>query len=155
MRVSFFAWEVVWENFLPLDELKGKGWYLPNRCYLCKGEDELANHILLHCPKVTLLWHLILALFNVQWVMPISVKDVLLSWQGSFVGKKRKKAWRATPLCLFWTLWKERNWRAYEDLELIGHAILCSFIYMFLQWVRIHLGSSTLSLFDFIDWLGC
>ena len=98
MRVSFFAWEAVWEIFLNLDKLKRRGWCLPSRCCLCKDEEDSANHILLHCPKATLLWHLILALFNVQWVMPFSIKDTFLSWRGSFVGKKRKKAWRAAPL---------------------------------------------------------
>ena len=53
------------------------------------------------------------------------------------------------------TLWKERNRRAFEDSDLIDHAILRSFMYMFLEWVRVHLGSSTLSLFDFINWWGC
>ncbi|RVW89321.1 hypothetical protein CK203_045428 [Vitis vinifera] len=60
----------------------------------------------------------------------------LYSSQGAFVGKKRKKAWKATPLCLFWTLWKERNQRAFEDSELTDHKILCSFMYMILEWVR-------------------
>ena len=29
-------------------------------------------------------------------------RNILLGWQGYFVGKKRKKAWRAALLCLFW-----------------------------------------------------
>ena len=85
--------------------------------------------------------------------MPFSIKDALLSWQGSFVGKKRRE-WRAASLCLFLTLWKERNQRIFEDLDLTNHAILHCFMYVFLEWVKVHLGSSTLSLFDF-DWLGC
>ena len=52
---------------------------------------------------------------------------------------------------LIWTLWKERNQRAFEDSDLTDHAILCSFMYMFFEWVRVHLWSSTLPLFDFID----
>ena len=42
------------------------------------------------------------------------VKDVLMSWHRSFVGKKRKKAWRATLLSLFWIIWNERNKRAFK-----------------------------------------
>ena len=26
-----------------------------NRCYLCKVKEELANHLLLHCPKASIL----------------------------------------------------------------------------------------------------
>ena len=40
VRVIFFAWEVVWEFFLTLDQLKWRGWRLPSRSYLCKDEEE-------------------------------------------------------------------------------------------------------------------
>ena len=66
-----------------------------------------------------MIWQLIFALFGVQWVMSFSIKDSLLSWHSSFVGKKRKKMWNAAPLCLFWTLWNERNRKAFEDTELM------------------------------------
>ena len=33
-----------------------------------------------------------------------SVKRNLLGWHGAFVGKRREKAWRPTPLCLIWIL---------------------------------------------------
>ena len=73
-------------------------------------------------------------IFYVQWVMPSSIRDALTSWWGVFIGKKRKKVWKAVPLCLFWTLWKEGNRRAFEDFELTDHAILRSLMYMFLEW---------------------
>ncbi|RVW79726.1 hypothetical protein CK203_042340 [Vitis vinifera] len=41
----------------------------------------------------------------------------LLGWNGAFVGKRRAKAWRAVPLCLMWTLWKERNGRTFNDAK--------------------------------------
>ena len=47
-------------------------------------------------------------LFGVNWVLPLSARDTLLGWFVSFVGKKRRKAWLAAPLCLFRTIWKER-----------------------------------------------
>ncbi|RVX10942.1 Protein arginine N-methyltransferase PRMT10 [Vitis vinifera] len=48
-------------------------------------------------------------------MMLASVKGALLSLQGSVVGKRRKKAWRAAPaapaapLCIFWNFWKQIN----------------------------------------------
>ena len=65
MRVGFFAWEAVWEKILTQGQLKKRGWSLPNKCYLCKGEEESTNHILLHCPKAIMLWHLIFSIFDV------------------------------------------------------------------------------------------
>lgn len=50
------------KQFPTLDQLKRRGWCLPNRCYLCKGEEESTNHILLHCPKTIMLWYLIFAI---------------------------------------------------------------------------------------------
>ena len=75
-----------------MDQLKMRVWILPSSCFLCKAEEELANHVLIHCLKATMIQHLIFALFGVQWVMPNSIKETILSWNGSFVGKKRKKA---------------------------------------------------------------
>ncbi|RVW26078.1 hypothetical protein CK203_112555 [Vitis vinifera] len=46
------------------------------------------------------------------------VKETLLGWRGSFVGKKRKVAWQLGPLCLFWVIWKARNSIAFEDCGL-------------------------------------
>ena len=84
-----------------MDQLKRRGWVLPSRRYLCKADEESANHVLIHCPKAAMIWHLIFALFGVHWVLPNSIKETILGWNGTFVGKKRKKAWNATPLCLF------------------------------------------------------
>ena len=64
-----------------------------------------------------MLWQLVSSLFGIERVMHSIVRDALLSWHGYFVRKKRKKTWKATPLCLFWTNWKEKNRRAFENLE--------------------------------------
>ena len=135
--VSFFAWEAIWRRILTMDQLKRRGWALSSRCYLCKADEESANHVLIHCPKAAMIWHLNFALFGVHWVLPNSIKETILGWNGTFVGKKRKKAWNAAPLCLFWTLWNERNKRIFEDTELADQAILRSFLYMFSGWVRV------------------
>ena len=42
-----------------------------------------------------------------KWIMHSSKKKVHLSWHGSFVGSKRKKAWKIAPSRIFFTIWKE------------------------------------------------
>ncbi|RVX07383.1 putative ribonuclease H protein [Vitis vinifera] len=97
IRASFFGWEAAWNRLLTTDRLKRIGWSIPSRCFLCKHKEETTDHLLLFCEKARMLWLLIFSLFGVQWVMHSTVKNHLLGWHGSFVGKKRKKAWRAAP----------------------------------------------------------
>ena len=104
IKVDFFAWEDSWGKVLTLDQLKKRGRALANRCFFCGEGEETIDHLLLHCSKAKILWDLLLAIFGVIWVFPLFVKETLLSWQGSFVGKRHKKAWMAAPLCIFWTI---------------------------------------------------
>ena len=71
-----------------------------------------------------------LSFFGVSWVFPRSVKETLLGWRGSFVGKKRKVAWQLGPLCLFWVIWKARNSIAFEDCGLSIQRLKVSFMYL-------------------------
>ena len=129
-KAAFFAWEAAWRKILTLDRLKKRGWQLLNRCFLCGCEEENVNHILLHCIVVRTLWEIVLALVGVQWVFPESVKEALFSWRGSFVGKKRKKIWNFIPLCIFWTVWKERNRLTFRggvlDIQKLKNSFVCN-----------------------------
>ena len=44
-----------------------------------------------------MIWHLIFVLFGVHWVLPNSIKETILCWNGTFVGKKRKKGMECSP----------------------------------------------------------
>ena len=89
-KVAFFAWEATWGKVLTLDRLQRRGVQLLNCCFLCGCEEENVNHILIHYIVVRALCDIILGLVNVKWVFPETVKEVLTSWRGPFVGKKRK-----------------------------------------------------------------
>ena len=74
---------------------------LANRCFLCQKCGESIDHLLLHCERMGEVWMLLLSFFGVSWVFPLSVKETLIGWRDSFVGKKRKVVWLMGPLCLF------------------------------------------------------
>ena len=78
-------------------------------------------------------------LVDVKWVFPETVKEVLVSWRGSFVGKKRKKTWDVIPLCIFWTVWKERN-RLF-------------FVCNLWSWAKLYVGEEAFSLIGFLEWM--
>ncbi|RVW75874.1 Transposon TX1 uncharacterized 149 kDa protein [Vitis vinifera] len=153
-KVSFFAWEAAWGKILTLDKLQRRGWQLPNRCYLCGCEEENANHILLHCTVVKTIWEITLVIFGVQWVFPESVIEVLHSWRGSFVGKKRKKIWNSIPLCIFWTVWKEKNRIVFRGGSLDIQKFKNSFVCNLWGWAKVYIGEETYSLLGFLEWLG-
>ena len=114
-KISFFAWEATWGKALTLDLVQKKGWTLANRCFMCLEKEETIDHLFLHCSKTRVLWDLLFALFGVSWVLPSSVRETLLSWHGSFVGKKHKRVWRVASLYIFWTIWKTRNRLVFKD----------------------------------------
>lgn len=52
-----------------------------------------------------------LNLLEVKQNMPEYHKDVLLCWNRGGLQKGEKKLWNTIPMCIWWTMWKERNKR--------------------------------------------
>ena len=107
------------------------------------------------CCSMWLIFELLFSLFGVVWVFSGTVKETLLGWHGAFVGKIRKKAWQMTPLCIFWSVWKERNLLAFGNevlsLQRLKHSYVCNMW----SWVRVFIVLSPRSLVNFFEWLGC
>ena len=83
-----------------------------------------------------------------------SVKETLLGWRGSFVGKKRKKVWQVGPLCLFWVIWKARNKIAFENNVLSIYRLKASFVYLLWLETKLWMKDGPSTLIDFVDWVG-
>ena len=120
---------------------------MANMCFLCLSKVEMVDHLLLHCVKTRVLWNLLFSLCGI-------VKETLLRWHGVFVGKARKKAWQMAPLCIFWSVWKERNLLAFGNKEFSLQRLKYSFVCNLWYWVRVSIVLSPSSLVSFLDWLG-
>ncbi|RVW47359.1 Ribosome maturation factor RimM [Vitis vinifera] len=88
-----------------------------------------------------------------RWVLPATVKEMLLGWNGTFVGKKSKGVWKASPLCLFWTVWKTRNKVAFEEEELSIQRLKSSFVYFLWLETKRSIKDGPLTLVDFVGWV--
>ena len=126
---------------------------LPNCCFLCGCAEENVNHILLHCIVARALWDIIFGLLDIKWVFPETVKEALTSWRGSFVGKKRKQIWKSIPLCIFWTVWKERNRLAFRGGVVNVQRLKNSFVCNLWNWAKVYLGEEAFSLIGFLEWI--
>ena len=101
-----------------------------------------------------MLWELILAIVGFGWVFPFLVQQVLLAWQGTKVGKRRKKVWRAASLCLFWIVWCERNRVTFDNEAFSAYRLKNSFICNFWSWSNVFSGDRDMSLLDFLTLRG-
>ena len=153
-KMGFFAWEASWGKVLTLDQLKRRGIPLANRCFLCEEKEETIDHLLIHCSRAKMLWDLVLAITDTKWVFPRTVCQCLLAWQSASVGKKRKKVWMAAPLCLFWTLWLERNRVVFENEAPSAHRMKSFFLFTLWAWAKVYSGDNLDTLVGFLSWLG-
>ena len=59
------------------DMLKRRSFRSPSRCSMCLKEEEFADHLLVHCWWVSLLWDT--SLSNRASVQPSNVRDVVVA----------------------------------------------------------------------------
>ena len=55
----------------------------------------------------------------------------------------------AAPLCLFWTLWRERNRAIFEDATPSAHRMKVNFLCTLWLWANLYSVDKTDSLADF------
>jgi hypothetical protein len=73
-------------------------------CCMCKRSEESIDLLLLHYEVAQDLWIALFTLFNVTWVMPERVIDLLASWRGQVGTRSVIAMWRIASLCLMWTI---------------------------------------------------
>ena len=149
-KISIFAWEVWWGKILTMKQLKKRGRHLATRCPLCGKHEESLDHLLLHCPKVYNPWAFIFTIFGVNWVLLRSIKDTLVGWKSPSSRKSLRKVWMAAPLCLLWTIWKERNGVVFEDMVLSTQRMKNSLMVALWSWATTN---SNVNVIDFLDLL--
>jgi hypothetical protein len=82
--------------------------------------------------------------------MPSSVLDLCACWCSS--GRTSSVVvWKMVPICIFWTIWKERNNRCFKDLKNSMEEILASLLYSLYLWTAAYLSSFSLSYADFLS----
>jgi hypothetical protein len=118
---------------------------------MCKSSGESIDHLFLHCMVATELWRTILQMFEVEWIMPRSVKDMLGSWRGQKGNQTLIPIWRMAPLCLMWCVWRERNARCFEDCEIDLMNLKRMMLQTMFMWREKFQLMHECSFFEFID----
>ncbi|XP_059671114.1 uncharacterized protein LOC132316672 [Cornus florida] len=111
LKVAFFFWTAAWGSILTVDNLRKRSHVVVNRCCLCKTTGESVNHLLIQCSEARDVWSMLLGAFGLPWVFSKSTVDFLENWKGCTVESRVRDGWRATPLCIWWGVRRERNRR--------------------------------------------
>jgi hypothetical protein len=110
-------------NILTHDNLRRRCIVVVEWCVMCKKHGESVDHLLLHCDVARVVWSSFYSLFGVEWVMPSSVLDLLSGW-GTLMGRGPVfRIWKQVPFCVLWSLWRERNSKLFEDVEVLVGAL--------------------------------
>jgi hypothetical protein len=76
--------------------------------------------------------------------MPSSVLD-LLSGLSTLLGRGPVlRFWKQVPSCVLWGLWRKRNFRLFEDMEVSVGALCRNVLKMLYLWVSAHSSGSML-----------
>ena len=70
------------------------------------------------------------------------------------MGKAWKKCWKVVPLCIFWTVWKERNFLAFDNADFLVQRMKNSFVCNLWSWSKVSIDVGPFSLLSFFGWLG-
>jgi hypothetical protein len=129
--------EASFGKILTLDNLRKRGLIVVDWCCMCKRSGESINHLLLHCEVARTLWSVLFTLFGVKWVLNGRVLDLMACWKGQRGNKMVMEVWKMAPLCLMWTIWKERNARCFEDTELTMAELSNRFLKLLFLWAGV------------------
>ena len=78
--------------------------------------------------------------------------DIILIVSTSFQNVKRW-IWTFILLCIFWTVWKERNILTFKGGSLAIQKLKNSFVCNSWSWARVYMGEESSSLLGFLEWL--
>ncbi|WMV55238.1 hypothetical protein MTR67_048623, partial [Solanum verrucosum] len=149
-KVGDFTCLVVNDSVLTWENLRRRGIHLCSRCYICVQNLETINHLLLHCKMISLFKHLVTSFRGIRWIMPGRTSDALMNWNSEGNSSTNKNRWKIFLEAIWWTIWKERNSRCFEDTSSSLQRIQMNCILMFCYWCKSEYVDDTISVVDIL-----
>ncbi|KAF5181453.1 hypothetical protein FRX31_028960 [Thalictrum thalictroides] len=119
--------------------LQKRGVQTPNRCCLCKSEEETLNHLLLTCNFTRQLWEVLLVVHpDARHALPCwnTVLEVLQNWPVWNGRSLAAEIWDVLPYAVMWTVWKSRNAIIFDNVNVSAGMIIQHIKASVWQWLN-------------------
>uniref|UniRef100_A0A0V0IAJ9 Putative ovule protein n=1 Tax=Solanum chacoense TaxID=4108 RepID=A0A0V0IAJ9_SOLCH len=87
----------------------------------------------------------------ITWTMPGNLSATLASWEEAGWEVRDNTRWRIVPPIIWWTVWKERNSRCFENRSNSLQKIKVNCILLFCFWCRQAHSKETVEILDVLD----
>eukprot|EP00253_Pinus_taeda_P025961 PITA_25961 len=115
-KVSTFLWLLSKKHILTWDNLQRRGFIGPSRCPNCSLQSETILHLMDTCPLAAQLWEQIDRCNQRIGNRQGDIANLLRTWPKlPYQSPLLNSLWNLIPGFLYWTLWKERNNRVFNN----------------------------------------
>lgn len=77
------------------------------------------------------------------------------AWNGRVVGKRKKRIWKIAPSHIIWTIWKQRNYIAFEEEKMNVQEWKLNLLTSMWSWAKLVSKEDLSTFVQFTDWLVC
>eukprot|EP00253_Pinus_taeda_P011233 PITA_11233 len=115
-KVSTFLWILSKHCILTWDNLQRRGFIGPSRCPNCTAQEETITHLMETCPLAAQIWNRVDHCNNGIRDRQGDIAIILRTWpKQPYQSPILNSLWNLIPCFLYWSLWKERNNRVFNN----------------------------------------
>ncbi|KAL5184207.1 hypothetical protein HKD37_17G047952 [Glycine soja] len=124
-KIGVFAWRLLWDRLPTKSNLRARQVHIPDMtCPFCRGEEENASHIFIHCIQIQPIWWETMSWINLKGVHPWSIKDHFMQYSSLQVVGIRPRRWQLWWLAVTWSIWQLRNRILFSNATFDGNKLV-------------------------------
>jgi hypothetical protein len=106
-------------------------------CALCSQAPQVIHHLLLGCVYSREVWHHLLRPLGLLHLLPMTSVELVEWWLSARkrLPRQRRKRFDSLVILIWWSLWKERNYRVFNNVSHQAGALVSCIRSLVQSWV--------------------
>jgi len=151
-KVVVFTWKLLHDRIPTKRNLAIRN-SLPSdsslECVWCNNSVEDSTHLFLHCEGVSMVWCKLMEWVEFNFLIPPNLFILWECWNGAILNKKLRRGVRLIWHAAIWSIWKARNDRIFNNVDIDVEELLESIKVLSWRWC---LGRLNLPACLFYEW---